>query len=216
MKNLFQVTILATFLLFSFSTAYTQTITAKAGLNLSTFQDGDDDFDYADEFDYQLKPGFHIGATAEFPISDAIGIEGGLLLSTKGTTYEIDLWGETFEARTHFLYIDIPVTAKGYFDLGGVKGYAAAGPYLGIGISGKSSLNDETEDIEFGSDEGDTKRTDLGLVFGAGVEFSNVVVGLSYNLGLANIVNIDDNDNGYHMRNRVLQFTVGYKFAAAE
>ena len=139
----------------------------------------DDDDTYSDDF--KMKPGFHVGVTAEFPFSDMVSFETGLLLSTKGykISEEESIMGETIkiEGKANLLYIDIPLTAKATFDVGGAKLYGTFGPYLGFGLSGKSKTEvsgggeseTEEEDVKWGSgDDDDLKRLDFGLTIGAG------------------------------------------------
>ena len=212
MKNLMKL--LFVFVLFSMTTQiYGQTITVKGGLNLSTMNVKDDDDTYSDKF--KMKPGFHIGATAEFPITEAVAFETGLLLSTKGykANEKETYGGETYEYNesVNLLYLDIPLLAKAYFDIGEAKIFGAFGPYIGYGLSGKSKYDytgsgethSEEEDIKWGSgDEDYFKRLDFGLSAGAGIEMNSIVIGLSYNLGLANISS--DTSNGMKGSNRVL------------
>ncbi len=221
MKNLVKLFVVV--IAFTMTTElFAQNFGVKAGLNLSNMLMKDDDDTYSDDF--KMNPGFHIGATAEFPLAEMISFETGLLLSTKGFTVseEETFMGETYkiEGKMNLLYLDIPLTAKASFDLGGAKIYGAFGPYLGMGLSGKSkyegTYNGETEtyeeDIEWGSDEdeSDLKRLDFGLTMGAGVEINSIQIGLSYGLGLANISPYTD--GGTKINNRVLGLSVGYKF----
>lgn len=66
--------------------------------------------------------------------------------------------------------------------------------------------------VVWGSDaeESDFKRLDFGLIMGAGVEIKAIQIGLSYDLGLANIT--PDTDNGNKVHNRILALSVAYKF----
>ncbi len=204
------------------TSSFAQNFGIRAGLNLSNMLEKDDDITYSE--DYKMNPGFHVGATAEFPITEMFSFETGLFLSTKGfkISEEETFWGETLkiDAEMNLLYIDVPLTGKASFDLGGAKVYGVLGPYIGMGISGKLkwefSMDGETEkgeeDIEWGSDEDqhDLKRLDFGLTVGAGVEISSIQVGLTYGLGLANISPYSD--DGFKTNNRVLGVTLGYKF----
>jgi hypothetical protein len=192
----------------------------RGGLNLADMLLKDED----GSVDTKIKPGFHIGATAEFPISEILSFEAGLLLSSKGfkISEEIEIFGETYklEQKFNLLYLDIPLAAKARFDVGGVKIYSVFGPYVGMGLSGKDKLKvtrngvteeEEERDIEWGSDdESDLKRLDFGLTMGAGVEINSIQIGLTYNLGLANIVPFQE--FGEKIKNRVLGISVGYKF----
>ncbi len=192
--------------------SYAQTFGVKAGLNLANQSAKDDDTNYGDEIGYSSKLGFHIGPTAEFGINDMISFETGLILSSKGTKVTE---GAIVE-KINLFYLDIPLTAKAVFDVGGMNVYGTFGPYLGLALSGKYKAEGDgetfEEDIEFGSDENedDFKRLDYGLSIGAGVELAPITVGVSYGLGLANIALY--NDNGFKQSNRVFSLSVGYKF----
>ena len=81
MKNVIKLLIFV--LVVSMTTgAFAQNFGLKGGLNLSNILAKDDNTTYSDDF--KMNPGFHIGATAEFPFSDMFSFETGLLLSTKG------------------------------------------------------------------------------------------------------------------------------------
>jgi hypothetical protein len=214
MKNLtklFFVFIALTFTVESFA----QTFGARAGLNLSTSIMKDDDDTYSDDF--KMKPGFNIGGTAEFPINETFAFETGLFLSTKGTKETYSEPDYDYTAIANLYYFDIPLTGKAYYEVGEVKIFGLLGPYLGIGLSGKTKYketgySDFNETVKWGNDSenDDLKRLDFGLIFGAGVAISDFEVGLSYNLGLKNISSYTG--DGFKINNRVIGITLGYKF----
>ena len=98
--------------------------------------------------------------------------------------------------------------------------FGAVGPYVGFGLSGKVKTTHEfqgreeteEEDLNFGSDvdEDALKRLDMGLTFGSGVEIKSISFRISYDLGLSNLV--VNQDDGATVKNRVLKFSVGYRF----
>ena len=159
-----------------------QTFGIKAGLNLSDMLIKDDEVIYTDNS--TMKPGFNAGATLEFPVKGMISFEMDLLFSTKG--YKLDEKDGNYESTSNIklLYIDIPLTAKAYFNVGGSKIYGAIGPYLGIGLSGEGkyevtingNTTNETVTVDWGSDpvNDDMKRLDFGLIAGAGVEINSL------------------------------------------
>lgn len=221
MKNVIKLWIFV--LVVSMTTgAFAQNFGLKGGLNLSNILAKDDNTTYSDDF--KMNPGFHIGATAEFPFSDMFSFETGLLLSTKGykISEEETFMGKKIEMKikTNLFYLDIPLTAKASFDLGDAKVFGLFGPYIGMGLTGQSKTvttidgktEKEKEDVEWGSEKGksDLKRLDFGLTIGAGVEIDLFQIGLGYNLGLANISPY--NDGGMKINNRVIGLSVGYKF----
>ncbi len=190
--------------------SFAQSIGIKAGLNMANMLVKDDDETYSD--DYEMKPGLHLGVVAELPLSDPIALEAGLLFSMKGFKMEEN----GVEAETNLNYLDIPVNLKAGFDVGNAKLIALAGPYFGIGLSGKTKIEgggeEIEEDIEWGNDEveDDLKRLDFGLGLGAGVEFGAIGVSAVYNLGLSNISPFTE--GGYKVSNRAIQVSVSYFF----
>jgi hypothetical protein len=214
MKSLTKLVIMVIVLAMA-TVSYAQTIGLKAGLNLSTMLIKDDNASYDDSF--RMNPGFHIGATAEFPIIDVLSIETGFIFSTKGFAYSEEILMVLIEGKMDLLYLDIPLNAKITVGAGNAKIYGLMGPYVGIGLAGTSegtisSLGitiDDDSVIEWGPD-GDLRRFDLGFNAGVGVIVNSVQFGLSYAIGLANIST--NANNGYHANNRVLSMSAAYMF----
>jgi hypothetical protein len=203
------------------TSSHAQIFGVKAGLNLSTMLLKDNDGNYSDDF--KMNPGFHVGVTGEFHLTEMFSFETGLFLSTKGlkatqADFSLGVATET-KAKMNLLYLDIPLTAKASFDIGSTKIYGVLGPYLGIGLSGKNKYEiteaGETRtgenNISWGSSENDYKRLDFGLTAGTGVEIKSFQIGIFYSLGLANILHYSE--NGSKFSNRVLGISIGYKFA---
>lgn len=202
--------------------SFAQIFGIKAGFNLSNMV-----IKYNDQIisqDLKMNPGFNVGGTAEFPVSEWLSIESELLLSTKGykMSMEESYEGSSFkyERKLNLLYLNIPAKARAKVNVGKVNIYGEAGPYFGIGISGKEISTDtyngeETtvnEKIEWGTNsETDLlRRSDFGLSFGAGVQVKAFQFGFNYDLGLSNIMP-ESIDNGKIM-NRVLGISLGYRF----
>lgn len=193
----------------------------RGGVNLSNMliKENND----ATNEDFKMKPGFHFGLTAEFPVKEMASFETGLLFSTKGTKVEENVYGIENEAKMNLNYLEIPLTAKVYFSKGNKRVFGLFGPYFGYGLSGKTTFkhtsggvidteNDtETEDIKWGSDEGDDlKRLDFGLTAGVGIDANPFQAGLTYSYGLANIYS--DTDGGMKVNNKVVGLYIGMKF----
>ncbi len=212
MKNLFKISIF--FVLFSFALqGYAQTFEIKGGLSMSNMMAKDDDRDYDDDF--KMKPGFHVGFNSIVPISGDLFFSGGLLFTTKGTKMDVS----DVTTKKNLYYLDLPLNVMFQHELGGITLIAQAGPYVGLGLFGKNKIDgkvlgvdiSEEEDIEWGSDDdADLKRLDFGLTFGGGVALNNLTLGLSYDLGLANVSPSDN--NGYKESHRVLKLSLGYRF----
>ena len=223
MKNLEKILIVV-FIAILASESFAQTYGIKAGLNLSNLIMKAGGETWSDDF--KMNPGFHVGPTAEFPISEVFSFETAFLLSTKGfrISEKETFQDETFEYKTkcNLLYLDVPLNAKASFRVSEKASiYGVLGPYLGIGLTGKTKNENsyngekhkEEEDIKWGSDEENDflKRLDYGLTFGAGVDFKSIQFGMSYGLGLANISTYTDDD--VKIKNRVLGISVGYRFS---
>ena len=202
--------------------SFAQRVGIKAGGNMTNMLIKDDEETLSDDF--KMKPGFLVGAVCEIPLSDVIYFEPGLLITTKGYKYSESetLFGITMDVEQSMnnYYLDIPLNFKAAFEMGDAKIYGAAGPLVGIGLSGKLKSKitgagldtDETETIEWGSDaeEDDLKRLDFGVSIGAGVELNALQIGLFYNLGLANISSYTD--DGATIQNRGLGLSVAWFF----
>jgi long-subunit fatty acid transport protein len=83
---------------------------------------------------------------------------------------------------------------------------------LGYALSGKVSIDKDSESLDIGSsDDDDLKALDYGFNIGAGIEINDAItIGLQYGLGLGNLS--IDTDNGYKLNNRVIGISVGYMF----
>jgi hypothetical protein len=214
MKNIILIFFSSLTLIFS-QKVFSQTLGVKAGLNLSSviFKD--------DAADFKIVPGFHAGASAEFPINRVFIFETDLLFSSRGYKESYGNQYFQFKSETHSYYLEVPLKAKAFFSTPVMTFSVFTGPYIGFGISGKDkgneSSNGETtswsDKIEWGSGQTDLfKRLDYGLVFGAGVQVKHVEVSLSYGLGLANIASL----SSLKMRNKVFEISAGYKFLESD
>jgi hypothetical protein len=193
----------------------------KGGLNLSSMLLKSDEGKRNEGLN--SKTGLHFGITAEYPVSERVALGTGILISSKGTksSSENTYNGVIYKSNSIFnlLYLEIPLTAQTYFNVGQSKIYGALGPYIGFGIGGKykgngpypGGTNSYGHDILWGSGtEDEFKRLDYGLTAGAGLEFRSFQIGLTYDLGFANISTFTD--NGVNIKNRVLGLSIGYKF----
>ncbi len=130
---------------------------------------------------------FHAGLMLDQALTENIYFQPQLLLSGKGGKMEV----LGVEGKLNPYFVEIPFNFLYKAPAGNGKVFAGLGPYLGIGVFGKTSgENGETnvsENIQFGSD-GDMKRFDYGANFLAGYEFANgLLINVNYSLGLANL-----------------------------
>ena len=200
---------------------YSQIFGVKAGVNLAKMKAKDDFEDYTSDLSNSV--GFHVAGTVEFPISSVLSIEPGLMFQTKGFVYKESDAGYEYKASINAYYLDVPVLVKaGYNFSESVRAYVTAGPYAGFGLSGKTKYEEDymgvtdkdEEDIEWRSDDDDNlRRFDFGFTFGGGVMYDQILLEITYDLGVANISSYTD--DGMKLANRVLRFSLGYKFGAA-
>ncbi len=178
----------------------------KAGLNLANISEKSS-FGSGNE-GKTSKIGFHFGGTAEFPASEAVSVQTGLLFSSKG--YKISLEGTSGSMNVN--YLEIPINTIYKIEIGSSKLCLSAGPYLAYAVSGSAKSGDLELDVNIGSDDTDTfKALDYGLNIGAGVELNDkITIGLQYGIGLANISSYTD--FGYSAKNNVFGISVGYMF----
>jgi len=212
---------LGALLLFIGTSLSAQSFAVKGGLNLANVNISDDSgLSEEEDLDTDTRTTFHLGLMADFPLGNVLSFQTGLIYQNRGYKSEFSrtVFGETIstEGSVKFSYLDIPLTIKANFELGGVTAYVYGGGYLGVGITGESEskttiggiTETETEDIDFGSDDG-PKRLDYGALVGAGVELNSVFVELSYGLGLSNLIDEDSDD--FSMNNRLISLSLGYR-----
>ncbi len=194
------------------SAAMAQIVGVKAGLNFANIAfDEDDDME-----GFENNMGYFAGITAEFPLGNALSLETGLFATQKG--YKMDFSESDFSVTGSFnpIYLEVPLQAKLYFDLGVARLFAAAGPYVAYGLAGNSKFessfgsesDSDSEKIEWGTEWGEVNPLDYGLMLGVGASFGTLEVGLSYGYGMGNISNSDDDK----VSNRVLGVFVALKF----
>ena len=171
--------------------------------------------------DHSFKPGFQAGIVGELAITNALAIQPGILFATQGARLETDEFlGMPIEmsSTTSLNYIQVPINVQYKIPFGNnLRFLLQAGPYLGFALNGNIrtevsgagiTITPDDEKIEFGSGDDEMRRLDFGVGFGAGVEFGNFQVAAGYNLGLANLSNVD----GGTIRNNGLALTVTYLF----
>ena len=171
----------------------------KGGLNISSVHMN------SDILKADNVTGFQIGPMIETTIPlIGIGLDAAILYSQKGMDVKSEA-GTSTNVKTD--YIDVPVNLKWKFGLPIIKGYLAAGPYIGFRVGG-----DKFWEIP-GSVVGQVKAKNFsaGLNFGAGVELiSHLQVGINYGLGLTDNYSAEKYD--MNARNRGWSITAAILF----
>lgn len=163
-------------------------IGAKAGLNFATIPDLNDP---------TTRTSFHLGALAEFSISEAFSIQPELLYSSQGAKDASD-----DDEQIKLNYLTLPIMAK-YYVWEGLS--LEAGPQIGLLLSAEREDDGETEDLKDIS-----KSTDIGLALGVGYKLpGGLHFGARYYFG--SDINDIEEDSG-KVKNSVFQLSVGYFF----
>jgi hypothetical protein len=172
----------------------------KAGLNLNHVSSNDHDLKH----DLKPRPSLHFGLIADFEMSKKLSFQPQLLFSGRGAKETHGDHSDVFafnslELPLNFVYRKD--SAKGVF--------LGMGPSLGYNLNGKIKGHDESENIEFGSKEGEIKRLDLGLNALLGYKFSQrYFVSTNYSLGLSNWSNMSSST----WKNNIAGISIGYFF----
>jgi hypothetical protein len=197
---------------------YGQYLKLQGGLNLANMIIEDNDGKISDEF--TNRAGFNAGLLAGIGLGP-IGVEGGLLVSSRGYNIDVTDGNTTTTGNMNSLYLDIPIDLKLELGLGPIGIYGSFGPVISYGFGGKvtskttNNLTDEVledidEKIKWGSSEEDhLKKMDVGIGLGGGVNLGKLSLGVKYIWGVSNIA--PTTDNGYKINNRTLQVNLGIK-----
>lgn len=145
----------------------------KGGLNISSVHLN------SDILKADNVTGFQIGPMIETTIPlIGVGLDAAILYSQKGMDVKSET-GTSTNVKTD--YIDVPVNLKWKFGLPIIKGYLAAGPYIGFRVGGDKFWEIPRSVVG----QVKAKNFSAGLNFGAGVELiSHLQVGINYGLGL--------------------------------
>ncbi len=231
MKYLLRTFVISALIASSMQTQAQMKFGIKAGLNINNISQNFKESDW--KFDTKMRLAYTVGAIVDFGLSDALSLQSGLMLSSKGFSYSLeDAWGEGYEGydRAIFNYLEVPINftyKKNDFQI-------YAGPYLGIGISGKNKWDvtgdgesdadeykikpvfGEVGEGDIGEDEEAFNALDYGLNFGVGYQVGPILINAGYSLGLGNLTPAYEGDDGdpkdYKISNRVITLSASYFF----
>jgi len=181
----------------------------KGHFNLSNFYGSDT---ITEDYKLNWKPGFNIGPYIDFNFGN-VGIQGEILYSMRGCKAE---WTDTVantnnESEFTLSYIDIPILFKLNLPVPtmGVSFYA--GGLFGIKVSESTKVIVDGTEQTTNSDEDIAESSDIGLVFGADLNFQGFIVDARYTLGLKKVIK---EVNGYQSpyKNSMISLGIGYQF----
>lgn len=167
----------------------------------------------AEAANLKTRTSFAFGGFVRIGISRNIAIEPQLLYIRKGA--KASDANVTLAARLGYLEVPVLVTVRfPAASRGGASPFFQAGPAVAFKLDCKVVVTNNTttilqkcEDLE--PDPILLKSTDLGLLFGAGVDVGRAKVLARYELGLSKI---DDSGGGSDARNRSIVVLVGWTF----
>ena len=152
-----------------------------AGMNVSNITD----------MKMDSRIGFHVGAKAEYNITDNLYGNAALLFSQKGNQKEEGAYKETENPG----YIELPIHIGYRFKMGDkVSIFGETGPYFAYGICGKDKLEGTgvaDYDVKF-FDYDNANKFDFGWGVKAGVEYAKFQISLGYEYGITKVFDIDD------------------------
>jgi hypothetical protein len=161
---------------------------------------------YSDESDVYAGINLHVGATAHFQLTDFLAVRPSLLFKTGSMTYA-DYSDETYSMNR--ISLPVPIMYSHVFGNSSTL-FGGLGPNFMYNLSGKYKSEGVSSKLEFGSNEGQMKRFDMGLQFKGGYQFAN---GLSLstflNLGMSNLSNVPGNNL---KTMDALGFSIGWMF----
>ena len=175
-----------------------------------------------------ILPTFNVGILGRVKLASMFSLESGLLLTGHGSKAETYFTNGNY-TKTKFnpIYLQVPLNAVVKIPLQNESNvFFNAGPYVAMGIGGKSTREDRylgitsnaTSSIQFSNDDPFTsqqddaaynklKRFDFGLNFGGGFQFQHFILKANYGLGLAKI-NSTQSNNTENDKNKYRTFSV--------
>jgi len=162
----------------------------KGGVNISSVHFNKDIIESSNITGFQIGPMVEIMAPYL-----GVGVDAAVLYSQKGMKNNDAQQDDDLTTD----YIDVPVNFKWKFGLPVIKGYFAAGPYVGFRVGG-----DKIWKIPGKIDSQlETKSFAAGLNFGLGAEvLSHLQVGFNYGFGLTNNYSGADGDETFDGKHR--------------
>ena len=178
-----------------------------------------------------ILPSFNVGILGRLDLDPMFALESGLLLTGHGSKAETYFTnGDYVKTKFNPFYLQVPLNAVVKIPLEKESNvFFNAGPYVAIGIGGKSTresklgplMSNSISSIQFSNDDPFTsqqedagynklKRFDFGLNFGGGFQFGHVMLKANYGLGLAKINSTESNNTANDKNKyRTLSFSVG-------
>lgn len=155
-----------------------------------------------------LKTNVALGVFANVPLAPDFYFQPNLMYEGKGGN------AKSSDQKTRLSYLTLPLDLMYAPSLGTNKVFIGFGPYLGVGLSGKTkstSSGGTTVSVDPFKQSDGLKRFDAGADLEAGYQFSQgLQLGLNAEMGLLNLQQGGNSDNAFH--NTSFGVFVGYAF----
>lgn len=150
---------------------------------------------------------YRVGLGVDLPIQGRFGFRTGLNFEKIGTNIDTDGLIDGLDLYSDQMYLEVPLMGTMRFGLSNVNLVFNAGPYLGVGVGGKTKVayRGESESAKTFGDDG-LHRFDMGMGLGAGVEINRFSVGIDTRYGFLHLA------EGAKAYNIAMFFNVGYRF----
>jgi Outer membrane protein beta-barrel domain len=205
-----------------------QLVYVQGGLNLANITKTND----GQTEKNNMLASFNAGIIGRFDFGKIVDLETGVLFTGRGAKAETYFNGGNDYVKSTFnpLYIEVPLNLVVTAPISKNNGvFFNAGPYIAIGVGGKSKTNSKlglitsssTSSIKFSNDDPFTsqqddaaynklKRFDYGINVGAGIKLEHLILKVNYGIGLAKI-NSTESNNSANDKNkyRTLSLSVG-------
>jgi hypothetical protein len=178
-------------------------------------------------FSFATRTGFIAGGALMIYLNPNLSLLVEPAYIQKGSKITIEEGNEKVEATMKANTLDIPVLLKLGLGQGSAQPYLIAGPTLGFKlgdaklvldkatVDGQDVTNLIPEDEK--EEKLDTKSTEFGVSFGAGVMFpvgnNQLFIEGVYNLGLTNMAEPADSDDITDVKTNGIQFKAGILFS---
>ena len=188
-------------------------ITPKAGVGIADLTGKLFNPDKAEgSYDATLRPiaSFVGGIEGEYGINDNLGFSIGLLFATQGAKTKDNMFKVTEN------YLNVPLMLE-YYPFANIGLAFKAGAQVGFSFRRRVTSDGITQSADYVWVRGryvetelskQFNKVDLAIPLGVSYEYKHVILDVRYNLGLINVMK-DDPENS---KNRMWQFTLGYKF----
>ncbi len=178
----------------------------KFGINWSTFTGAD-----AKDLDFEVKTGVLVGAYFRHNLSGNLFIQPSILYSNKGASRRASSGDQILDVFLNIDYIEIPLMFKYFFSDpdASLKPNLFLGPVGAIKLS--STIEIDIEGVDTGTFFGNIKSSDVGLVFGGGLEFKVSSQHMFLELRFVrSLSSFDDSGNNLDLKNSTFSLVTGF------